>query len=125
MIKELCENFSEIYLATGYTDFRKQIFSLCNIIANELGCDTYNEKAVFIFCNKKRDSIKVLCYDINGFILLQKKLLNIDKMKFKWPKDQKQVKNITIKQLNWLLEGLEIEHKKSFLEVEISGKKIC
>lgn len=125
MIGQLCENFNEIYIATGYTDFRKQIFSLCNIIANEFGFNTYNEKAVFIFCNKKRDSIKVLCYDVNGFILLQKKLLNVGNMKFKWPKDKKQVKNITIKQVMWLLEGLEIEHKKGFSNIEISGKKIC
>ena len=66
---------------------------------------------VFIFCNRRRNSIKVLRYDANGFVLATKKLL--DGMKFQWPKDEKEVDEISEKQLEWLLEGLEIEQKKT------------
>ena len=43
--------------------------------------------------------------------LPQKKLL--DGMKFQWPRNTEEVKEITGQQLEWLLEGLEIEQKKA------------
>ena len=57
--------------------------------------------------------VEVLRYDANGFVLATKKLL--DGMKFQWPKDEKEVDEISEKQLEWLLEGLEIEQKKHII----------
>lgn len=54
-----------------------------------------------------------------GFILAQKTLLDTEKMRFKWPKNSNELKNITKKQLDWLLSGLKIEQEKSFKEYEI------
>ena len=68
------------------------------------------------FCNRKRNSIKVLCYDKNGFILAQKTLVDTEKMKFQWPRNSKELKNITKQQLGWLLSGLKVEQKNSFKE---------
>lgn len=48
-----------------------------------------NGNYVFIFCNRKRDAIKVLRYDRNGFVLATKKLL--DDMKFQWPRTPNEV----------------------------------
>ncbi|WP_353050533.1 IS66 family insertion sequence element accessory protein TnpB [Bacteroides acidifaciens] len=45
---------------------------------------------MLLFCNLKRNGIKVLRYDSNGFILASKKLL--DGMKFQWPKTPEGVK---------------------------------
>jgi len=118
MINNLLQNVSKIYIAYGATDFRKQIYSLCNIVKNEYKMNPYNN-AAYIFCNKKRTSIKILCYDKNGFILAQKALLDADKMKFKWPNNSSELKNITKQQLNWLLSGQKIEQKNSFKEIEI------
>ena len=83
------------------------------------------EKAAFIFCNKKRNSIKVLCYDKNGFILAKKKLLDTEKMKFQWPRNSSEMKNITREQLRWLLSGLKINPEKCFKEIELTDKKIA
>ena len=112
-----------IYLALGLTDFRKQISSLVSMVQLQFGKDPFMETNVFIFCNKKRDSVKVLRYDKNGFILAHKKLL--EKMKFQWPKDSEMVKEITGKQIEWLLEGLEIEQRKAHYEVKITTKNVC
>ena len=79
----------------------------------------------FIFCNKKRNSIKVLCYDKNGFILAQKKLLDTEKMKFQWPKNPNEMKNITREQLRWLLSGLKINPEKCFKEIELKEEKMA
>ena len=106
MLIDLLQSVEKIYVAYGVTDFRKQISSLCGMIRNEYNMNPYN-KSAYIFCNKKRSSIRVLCYDKNGFVLAQKTLLDTEKMKFQWPRNSKELKNITKKQLNWLLSGLK------------------
>lgn len=124
MIKDLLQSISKVYIAYGATDFRKQIESLCIEVKSKFHLNPY-EKAAFIFCNKKRNSIKVLCYDKNGFILAQKKLLDKEKMKFQWPRNSQEMKNITIEQLNWLLSGLKINPEKCFKEIELTDEKIA
>lgn len=114
MLNDLLRSIQTIYIAYGATDFRKQIHSLCSIVENEYKMDPY-KKVAFIFCNKKRTSIKILCYDRNGFILAQKTLLDVNKMKFKWPRNKGELKSITKEQLNWLLSGLE-NFQKSILK---------
>ena len=75
MIDDLLKSISTIYIVYGSTDFRKQIYSLCELVKSKFKLNPYKKEA-FIFCNKKRTSIKVLCYDKNGFILAQKTLLD-------------------------------------------------
>ena len=90
---------NKIYLAYGTTDFRKQTSSLCNMIKNTYNMNPYDRSA-YIFCNKKRTSIKVLCYDKNGFILAQKTLVDTEKMKFQWPRNSTELKNISKQQFD-------------------------
>lgn len=124
MLNNLLKEISTIYIAYGATDFRKQISSLCTEVTKRFKLNPY-QKAAFIFCNKKRNSIKVLCYDKNGFILAQKTLLNTEKMKFQWPRNSKEMKMITKEQLNWLLSGLKIYPEKCFKEIKIIEEKIA
>ena len=65
------------------------------------------------------------CRHKNGFILAQKTLLDTDKMKFQWPRDSKELKNISKKQLEWLLSGLKIEQKNSFKDIEINIENVA
>lgn len=118
MINKLLSDISVIYIAYGATDFRKQISSLCTEVKTRFNLNPYKNVA-FIFCNKKRNSIKVLCYDKNGFVLAQKTLLDNQKMKFQWPRNSKELKNISKQQLNWLLSGLKVEQKTSFKDIEL------
>ena len=124
MIDDLLKSISTIYIVYGSTDFRKQIYSLCELVKSKFKLNPYKKEA-FIFCNKKRTSIKVLCYDKNGFILAQKTLLDTNKMKFQWPRNSSELKKITKEQLNWLLSGLKIYQDKYFKEIEIDKKKIA
>lgn len=123
MLIDLLRSVNSIYIAYGTTDFRMQTSSLCSIVKNTFGMNPY-DKSAYIFCNKRRNSIRVLCYDKNGFILAQKTLLDTDKMKFQWPRNSKELKNISKKQLEWLLSGLKIEQKNSFKEFEIKQENI-
>ena len=124
MLTDLLKSVDKIYIAYGATDFRKQTSSLCSIITNRFKMNPYN-KSAYIFCNKKRNSIRVLCYDKNGFILAQKTLLNTEKMKFQWPKNASEMKYITKQQLYWLLSGLKIEQKNSFKDIKINLENIA
>lgn len=122
MLNKLIEDIPKIYLVYGPTDFRKQIYSLMNIVKTEYNMNPY-QKAAFLFCNRKRTSIKLLCYDKNGFILAQKTLLDINNYKFKWPKSEKELGQITHEQLRWLLSGLQINPKSYFKDIEIENGK--
>lgn len=124
MINDLLQSISKVYIAYGTTDFRKQIDSLCIEVKSKFHLNPY-EKAAYIFCNKKRNSIKVLCYDKNGFVLAQKKLLDTEKMKFQWPRNSNEMKNITREQLSWLLSGLKINPEKYFKEIELNEEKMA
>ena len=124
MLEDFLKSVNKIYIACGVTDFRMQSNSLCNMIRRKFKMNPF-DKVAFIFCNRKRNSIKVLCYDKNGFILAQKTLLDANKMKFQWPKNSDELKNITKQQLNWLLTGLKIEQDRSFKEIEIDLEKIA
>ena len=123
MLNKLIKDIPTIYLAYGATDFRKQIHSLINIIKTQYKMNPY-QKVAFLFCNKKRNSIKLLCYDKNGFILAQKTLLDVSKYKYKWPKNEKELGQITHEQLRWLLSGLQICPKSYFEDIEINDDKI-
>jgi len=123
MLDRFAEDATHIFVKCGPTDFRKQIDGLVAIVNLQFRLDPFSEKCVFIFCNKRRTSIKVLRYDKNGFILANKKLL--EGMKFQWPKNPSEVKAITFQQLEWLLQGLEMEQKKALIPVEICVEKTC
>lgn len=123
MLSAFITGAEKIFIACGPTDFRKQSNSLVQMVHGSFNLDPYNESYVFIFCNHKRDGIKVLRYDKNGFILAHKKLIN--KMKFQWPRDSKEAKEITSHQVMWLLQGLSIEQKKAHTEVKMNTINTC
>ena len=64
MIAKLLQDIQKIYIVYGTTDFRKQTYSLCNLVKQIYKKNPY-DKSAYIFCNKKRNSIRVLVYDKN------------------------------------------------------------
>jgi len=59
-----------------------------------------------LFCNKKKDKLKLLYWDKTGFALWYKRL---EQEKFKWPrKNGKAVLSLAEIQLHWLLDGYDI-----------------
>jgi transposase len=95
----------KVYLAVGTTDLRKSIDGLSIIVLESFKLDPFS-KNLFVFCNRKRDKIKILEWDHNGFWLHYKRL---EKDTFKWP-DNYISKSIEVdqRQFRWLLDGLSI-----------------
>jgi transposase len=56
---------NDIYLHSGFVDFRKSINGLLVIIEYELELSPFND-ALFIFCNKKQDKLKIVYWDNTG-----------------------------------------------------------
>lgn len=48
-----------VYLACGYTDLRKSIDGLVMIVQNQFKLNPF-EKALFVFCNRQMDKLKIL-----------------------------------------------------------------
>ena len=96
---------SDIYLHRPVVDFRKSINGLANIVVAEMNLNVMSG-ALFIFCNKSKDKLKILYWDKTGFALWYKRL---EKQRFKWPKDD-QLSRLVLseQQLNWLLGGYDI-----------------
>jgi transposase len=84
---------------------RKSINTLSIVVQGEMKLDLFS-KSIFIFCNKKRDIVKILYWDNNGFCLWQKKL---EKHKFQWPESEQEVLETTDFKLQWLLKGIDLE----------------
>ena len=99
----------DIYIACGYTDMRKQIDGLATIVQQQFQLDPF-QPSLFLFCGKRRDRIKALLWESDGFVLLYKRLENGN---FKWPRKDSDVRAITWQEFRWLMEGLELEHPKA------------
>ena len=97
-----------IYIACGYTDMRQNINGLAAYVKQVFGLDPMSN-TVFFFCGRKRDRLKALYWEGDGFVLLYKRLENDGR--FWWPRSQEEAKKLTWQQLRWLLEGLSIEQK--------------
>ena len=63
----------QVYLHRDYVDFRKSINGLVLIIEQELSLLPMSG-AVFVFCNRKRDKVKIVYWDKTGFCLWYKRL---------------------------------------------------
>ena len=58
----------KVFIATGITDMRKSINGLSILVADQLDLDPLSGH-LFAFCNRRRDIIKILYWDRNGFYL--------------------------------------------------------
>lgn len=114
-MRHIADGADHIYLALGTTDFRKQQNGLVSLVALKFKLDPYAGASVFLFCNKRHNALRALRWDGNGFILVTKILS--DEMKFQWPKTLGEVRDITRRQLDWLMEGLQVDQKKAHQEI--------
>ncbi len=95
---------TKVYLAVGSTDMRKSINGLSILVEDYLEIDPFCGH-LFAFSNRRRNMIKILYWDRNGFCLWQKRL---EKHSFKWPVFPEDVMEIDQRELSWLLEGLDL-----------------
>lgn len=93
----------KVYLHREAIDFRVGLNGLAVLVEQVLGMNPF-EQALFVFRNKRRDRVKILGWQRNGFWLLMKRL---EQDRFIWP-DAVAVPTLTVEQLHWLLEGIDV-----------------
>jgi transposase len=98
-----------VHVCREPVDFRKAINGLSILVAEELELDPFSSQ-VFAFCNRRRDQVKLLVWERNGFVLWQKRL---EKDRFPWPRGERaDVAEVTGRELNWLLDGIDVFRQK-------------
>ena len=107
---------AKVYLAPGTTDMRAGIDRLSMTVQGILDLDPFSGH-LFVFCNRRRDAIKVLYWDRNGFCLWQKRL---EKHRFTWPGSEAEVMELGARELTWLLDGLDPLQARGHPKLEYS-----
>ena len=105
-----------VYLAMGITDMRKSIDGLSILVSEHLELDPFSGH-LFVFCNRKRNMIKILYWDRNGFCLWHKRL---EKHSFQWPASKKEIMAIEKRELAWLMDGLNIHQSQAHKSLKYS-----
>jgi len=103
-----------VFLGCGPTDMRKQINGLAETVQSSFNLDPF-DGALFVFCNKNRNLVKILEWDGDGFWLHFKRL---EKGRFKWPTSGTDATmTLTGEELSYLLGGTRVELKLKRNEV--------
>lgn len=105
----------KVYLAREPTDLRKSIDGLSILVSQALGEDPFSAQ-LFVFVNRRKDKLKALLWDRNGFVVYYKRL---ERGVFPWPAigDGQATLVIDQRQLQWLLSGLSIEQRQALRAV--------
>ncbi len=94
-----------VHLCRDVVDFRKQMRGLSVLVQEELELDPFSSH-LFAFCNRRRDHVRLLYWERNGFAMWQKKL---EKDRFPWPRaNGTGVLPLSGRELNWLLDGMDL-----------------
>lgn len=101
---------TRIFLATGPTDMRRGFDGLSELVRQRIDADPLNGHW-FIFCNRRRNRLKVLFFDGSGLWLCQKRL---ERGVYSWPDgDVGASVTLTREELTLLLGGIELERARA------------
>lgn len=99
-----------VFLAAGPTDLRKS-FNGLEVVAREVvGADPLSGH-LFVFCNRRRNRLKILVFDGSGLWVLAKRL---EQGTFLWPavRDGVQKAEIGGEDLTLILAGIDVEESQ-------------
>lgn len=104
---------AKVYIICDRTDMRRSIDGLMAIIRNTYEMDPY-ANALYLFCGRKKNTLKALHFDKDGFVLYIKRL---DHGRYQWPKNASEIRPLIRQEFRWLMEGLAIEQPKAIKPV--------
>ena len=101
---------TRVYVAIGATDMRKGFEGLFGIVRDRLMIDPLSGH-VFVFCNARKNRLKILYWDGSGLWICSKRL---EKGRFSWPGpgDENGKLRLSQEQLTMLLGGIELEESR-------------
>lgn len=108
---------SQVFLALGVTDMRKSINGLSLLVEEQFEHDIF-AGSLFVFCNRRRDMVKILYWEKNGFCIWLKRL---EEDFFQWPETEGEVLKVDSRALGWLLSGLDLSSAHQEIDYKIVG----
>lgn len=100
--------YCKYYLYNGHADMRKGFDSLSGIVMQQMQLNALSGD-IFIFINKKRNQVKLLLFEGDGFSMYYKRL---EKGTYELPGSDKLSDSITLtsEQLHLILHGISLHH---------------
>lgn len=98
------------FVYTGITDMRRHFDSLSGMVTSQMNKNVLSGD-IFIFLNRRRNQIKLLQFEGDGFSIYHKRL---EKGTYELPcgKDQEVSLSLTYQQLLLILEGISLRSVK-------------
>jgi len=114
MLLKSAEAYDGIFIACGVTDMRLGMDGLAHLVKQDFQMNPFGNY-LFLFVNRRKNRMKVLTWDKNGFCVYYKRL-DGDGARYAWPETPGEIRGITADQFHNLLEGLTIYPPKGFKE---------
>lgn len=101
---------TRVFLAAGVTDMRKGFDGLADLVRHRLAGNPLDGH-LYLFCNRRRNRVKILCFDGSGLWICTKRL---EKGRFSWPALEETAAKVTLKteEMSMLLAGIELERSR-------------
>ena len=96
---------TQIFLVAGVTDMRKGFNGLAAIVSHEIRKDPLSGH-LFVFCNRRRNRVKILFWDGSGYWLCSKRL---EKGTFAWPSTATKSIELSSEEMTLLLGGIDLK----------------
>ena len=118
MLKDY-KGFNRVILAAGKTDLRRGLDGLKAIIQLKYGLDPMEPGTLFLFSGTRRDRIKGLIFEGDGYLLITKRLSN---GAYQWPRDTDEALSLDREAFLRLMDGFTVESSIHFPAAEASKK---
>lgn len=98
--------FKKVIIKCGKTDLRRGISGLMSVIRLEYGLNPVEEGTLFLFCGNKRNCIKGICFDQDGFCMIVKRLTD---GVYQWPRSTDEARALSQEEFHRLMEGFTVQ----------------
>jgi transposase len=106
MLRE-ADGVKRIILVCGKTDLRRGLTGLSAVIRLAYGMNPMEEGTLFLFCGSRRDRIRGLLYEGDGWVIINKYLCQGSH--FQWPRNSDEARDISAEEFRRLMDGFTVE----------------
>ena len=119
MLRDASTWCKRVIIRCGRTDLRRGITGLVSIIRLEYGLDPLEEGTLFLFCGNKRNTLKVIYFDKDGFCMIVKRLTDGI---YQWPRTSDEAMALSHEEFHRLMEGFTVQSSIRTFERQTTGQ---
>ena len=93
-------------MLTGQTDLRRGIDGLVSLVRLNYNLDPIDKGTLFLFCGTKKDRIKGIIYEGDGWVMVYKRLTF---GRYMWPKTPVEAMSLNWEEYDRLMDGFTIK----------------